>query len=226
MACMLHMLSCVDTFEGNGIAGAETRAATGFNQVLSRGVLDVRLQHAEQFALQVRIDSNLLDVVRTSVSGGRLSIDVAGNLSDVLPGPHVIVAMPSLLDAELAGSGSLSAEGFTESEPVSVELTGSGELSWSGKTPALDAIVRGSGALDVVGSAKSIDLYLAGSGNLDAASLTASSAVIEVEGPGKVEAAVNGRVDATVSGGGSIELSGNVVRGIWDDSGEGEIIAP
>jgi putative autotransporter adhesin-like protein len=227
LACLPLALSCVETFEGNGVPAAEARTLAGFDQVLSRGVLDVRLVRADQFAVNVRIDSNLLQVVRTSVSGGQLTIDVdGGNLGEILPGPHLVVSMPSLLDAELTGSGKLSAEGFTESEPVSVELSGSGELSWSGSTPALDAILRGSGAVDLVGTAKAIDLYLAGTGKLDATSLTASGATIQVEGPGAIEAVVNGPVDATVSGGGSIELTGKVVQGTWDDEGGGKIIAP
>src|SRR4029078_1773241 len=83
---------------------------------------------------------------------------------------------------------------------ASVELTGSGDVSWSGSTDALDVVLNGSGTVDVQGEAKTADYFLAGAGTLDASELTAAGARIEVQGTGSIQATVDGRVDATVDG--------------------------
>lgn len=225
-SCAWLACACVETYEGDGTPAQETRALTGFDRVLSRGVLDVTLTEADAFGLTVRIDANLLERVVTSVSDRTLIVEIdGGNLGEHLPGPHVSVSMPALADAELIGSGRLSAEGFSGDEPVAVELVGSGELGWSGEASDVEALLQGSGKVVLTGSTSSVDLQVGGSGELDARALTARSANIELDGTGLISATVDGRVDARATGGGKVELSGEVIEGIWEESEEATITA-
>jgi hypothetical protein len=223
-SCAWLTCACVETYDGNGTLAEETRAVTGFDRVLSRGVLDLTVTQADAFGLTVRIDSNLLERVVTSVSARTLVVEIdGGNLGGHLPGPHVIVSMPTLSDAELIGSGLLSIEGFSEDAPVSVELVGSGELTWSGDASDVEALLRGSGKLVLAGSTSSADLQVGGSGQLDARALTAQSASIDLDGPGIISATVDGRVDARAAGGGVVELYGDVIEGTWEESDGGTV---
>ena len=130
------------------------------------------------------------------------------------------------IDAELTGSGSLIATDFDADTDVSLELSGSGRLSWSGRAEALDALAAGSGELSLDGRAETAELLLRGSGTLDARDLTARGANIEVEGSGSISATVDGRVDARASGSGSIELFGDVSEGVWEEVGDSTITGP
>jgi hypothetical protein len=187
-------LGCVETFDGNGVPARETRALSGFEQVSARGALDVEITPGD-FFVEVSIDENLVSRVETVLDDAALVIRVrGGNLGDVLPGPHVRVRLPSLRDVELNGSGRLTAETFDESDSVSVELSGSGNVSWG--------LLNGSGELVLEGTADRIELILNGSGSLDARGLEAGAADIELEGSGTISATVNGRVDAAVDGSG------------------------
>lgn len=224
--CALLGSGCVETFDGNGIREEERRALGSFERVTARGALDVRVTPGPA-SVSLSIDANLLPRIRTFVDTNTLIIEVeGGNLGRRLPGPHVLVSLPSLLDAELNGSGSLVAEGFADTEFVSVELAGSGELSWSGDAASLDAVLNGSGTLELTGTVPDVELYLAGSGELDALELEARRASIELRGSGNIVASVDGRVDATVEGSGTVELYGNVVQGVWEESGGGSVSAP
>jgi putative autotransporter adhesin-like protein len=217
---------CVETFDGNGIREEEQRTLGSFERVTVRGALEVRVTPGPT-SVSLSIDANLLPRIRTFLDTNTLIVEVdGGNLGRHLPGPHVLVSLPSLLDAELNGSGLLVAEGFADSEFVSVELAGSGELSWSGDATSLDAVLNGSGTLKLEGTVPDVELYLAGSGELDALALDARRASIELHGSGNVVASVDGRVDATVEGSGNIELYGNVVQGVWEESGGGSVSAP
>jgi len=220
---LLALAGCVESYDGNGVLAEETRVATGFDRVSVRGALDVELEQGD-FAVGVRIDQNLLARVTTRVDGRSLLIRFeGGNLGDHLPGPNVSVSLPLLTDVELNGSGRLVATGFEAEDPASVELSGSGDVSWSGSTDALDVVLNGSGNLTVIGEATRADYYLAGSGTLDARELTAEGANIELEGAGSIQATVDGRVDASVNGSGTIELFGDVTRGTWTETEEGSI---
>jgi hypothetical protein len=217
---------CVETFDGNGVRQEESRTLGSFERVTARGALEVRVTPGP-FAVNLSIDANLLPRIKTFVDTSTLIIEMdGGNLGRRVPGPHVIISLPSLVDAELNGSGSLVAEGFEDSELVSVELAGSGVLSWSGEATSLDAVLNGSGTLELEGTATDVELYLAGSGDLDALALDTRRAAIELRGTGNITASVDGRVDASVEGSGTIELYGNVVRGVWEESGGGGVSAP
>lgn len=217
---------CVEIIDGNRVLAEEARPEQDFTRVHSRGVLDVALAEGP-FAVTVRIDENLVPHVRTAVSDDTLFISVeGGNIRKYLPGPHVLVTLPLLRDAELTGSGSLVATELGADTDVSLELTGSGRLSWSGRAEALDALVAGSGELSLDGTAETAELLLRGSGALDARGLTARGANIEVDGSGNITATVDGRVDARASGSGSIELFGEVSEGVWEEVGDSTITGP
>jgi hypothetical protein len=220
-------VACVETYDGNGVPAEEDRQVSGFDRISARGSLGVRVTRASVPAVSVHIDQNLLRRVRTRVSNTTLVIQIeGGNLGESLPGPHVLVALPSLREAELNGSGRLEVEGFDEQSPISVEMSGAGEVSWSGISSDLEGILNGSGTLALSGDTQNLELHLAGSGKLDARDLLARRADLELSGAGEITATVDGRVDAKVSGTGSIELYGDVVRGTWDISDTGAIHAP
>ena len=215
---------CVETFDGNGVAADEVRGERDFNSVSSRGVLEVSIAQGD-FSVALHLDENLLEHIDTFVSGDTLVIEVeGGNIGDHVPGPHVIISMPSLSGAELRGTGTLTTEDFDEDGPVAVQLGGTGEVYWTGSTPELTATLNGGGEMFLSGSADRADYYVSGAGRLDARELTAQAADVEISGSGNVQATVDGRVDARIEGTGSIVLQGDVDEGQWDE-GDGSIVA-
>ena len=225
VALSLLAAGCVDIVDGNKVLTEDPRVLTGFERVTARGGLDVTLEEGD-FSVVVRIDENLQSYVQTSVDDGTLTISVDdANIRKKLPGPHVIVTMPSLRDAETAGEGTLTASEFEGDAPVSLELTGSGKLLWSGRATELDAVLAGSGDMSIEGVADATELFLRGAGTLDARDLVADSASIELDGPGALSVTVNGRVDARAANGGTVDLFGRVVEGEIDSTAGATITA-
>lgn len=215
---LLPSAGCVDIVEGNGVLKEEVRDVRGFDQVNARGGLDVTISEGD-FAVSVRIDENLQSYVRTSVADDTLTIAVDdANLSEKLPGPHVVISMPALLDAETTGDGTLTASEFDTEAPVSLELTGGGKLSWSGSATDLDVVLAGDGELTIEGSAENTELFLRGSGTLDARDLVSDEASIVLDGPGALSVTVNGLVNARASNGGTVDLFGRVQLGEVDEA--------
>jgi hypothetical protein len=196
--------------DGNGQRATETRPLQGFVAVAADGPLDVRIQSGDAFYVEVSVDSNLLHDLRTDLTdgGATLSIDLDGHVWDILPGPHVIVTMPELQRADLNGSGSVSATGFQQPDPVTLELDGSGALTYDGQVPS--AVVRswGSGDMHLHGSTGSLDARLDGSGDVDARDFPTATANLSVSGSGSLSATASESARATLSGSGDLDLYG------------------
>jgi hypothetical protein len=208
--------------DGNGERVNEVRALEGFSAVESDGSLDVEITRGDVFHVEVSIDSNLLRRVHTDVVGDVLRIDEE-SIGDTVAGPHIIVTMPLLRRASLNGSGGLSAAGFQQTEPVSLVLDGSGDLSFAGDVPRLDVGVSGSGDARVSGTAPALGVALDGSGTVDARSLDATTADLSLSGSGDIAASVSGSARVEISGSGDVDLYGGATLDRIDVSGSGSV---
>jgi hypothetical protein len=222
-AALLALAGCgLMGVDGNGERVSEVRALEGFTAVDSDGSLDVLIMRGEAFRVEVSIDSNLLDRVRTRVAGDALTIDEEW-IGDTVAGPHVIVTMPVLRGAAVDGSGGLWAGGFQQAEPVSLAIDGSGELTFTGDVPRADLRISGSGNARLHGSAAELGVAVEGSGAVDARHLDATTADLSVSGSGDLAAAVSGAVRVTITGSGSVDLYGGAVLERVSVSGSGSI---
>jgi putative autotransporter adhesin-like protein len=223
-AALLALAGCgLIGVDGNGMRVTEVRALEGFSAVDSEGSLDVVIVRGDAFHVEVSIDSNLLEMVRTRVAGDTLAIDTDGPIGDVVAGPHVVVTMPVLRRAAVNGSGGLWAGRFDQDEPVSLAIDGSGELTFVGDVPRAEVEISGSGDARLQGTAAVLGVAVDGSGAVDARNLDATSADLSVSGSGDLAATVSGSVRVTVSGSGSVDLYGDAVLERVDVSGSGSI---
>jgi hypothetical protein len=208
--------------DGNGQRANEVRALEGFSAVDSDGSLDVAITRGDVFHVEVSIDSNLLDRVHTDVVGGVLRIDEEW-IGDTVAGPHVIVTMPVLRRATMSGSGGLRAVGFQQAEPVSLIVEGSGDISFAGDVPRLDAQIWGSGDVRVSGIAPALGVEVNGSGTVDARNLDATTADLSVSGSGDITASVSGSARVTIAGSGNVDVYGTATLDRVDISGSGSV---
>jgi hypothetical protein len=222
-ALLLGLLpSCDLGIDGNGNRSVEDRPERDFTGVEARGSLDVKVQRGDVFSVVVSIDSNLQPFVVTRVDGGTLIVDVNEPIGDTVSGPHVIVTMPVLRATALSGSGALSAETFSQDQPVGLILEGSGNLLFSGDVPALTGRLIGSGDIRLHGTTGAVDLTLEGSGNLNAKDMSATTGDISLDGSGDLAATVTGSMRIRLSGSGDIDLfgGGSLETSAIDGSGD------
>jgi hypothetical protein len=218
----LSLAGCGLGVDGNGQRVSEVRALEGFSAVESDGSLDVAIARGDVFGVEVSIDSNLQRRVHTDVVGDVLLID-EDSIGDTVAGPHIIVTMPVLRRATLSGSGGLHAAGFQQADPVSLELEGSGDLSFTGDVPRVDVEVSGSGDARVSGTAPALGVALEGSGTVDARNLEATTADLSISGSGDIAARVSGSARVTISGSGDVHVYGGATLDRVDISGSGSV---
>lgn len=204
---------------GNGMSGnvvqpsgqGATRSfdVADFTGVSLRGADDVEVRTGP-FSVTAEGDSALLDRLEIRKDGDTLRIGrKSGNWnwsSD--KGARIIVTLPALASADIAGSGDMTIDGAKGDFEGAV--AGSGNLTLGtlagGKA---NLSIAGSGDIAVRGgTASALDISIAGSGDVTATGLKASSADISIAGSGNVRGQVSGPAKVSLVGSGDVELTG------------------
>ena len=223
LSLVLSLTGCETWVDGNGTPATETRPLDGFSSVDSKGDFDVRVEQGDSFQVAINIDSNLMPLVETRVTGSILEITSDHHLETNLPGPHVTVRMPEVSAAELSGSGRLTVRSVQPTHPIALQLSGSGTVDFDGTATVVNVEVSGSGEVNLAGKADEVTLDLSGSGVIDAANLLAQSGSVTLAGSGNVRASINGPADVSLSGSGEVDLYGDVRLEQSSKTGSGAI---
>jgi hypothetical protein len=192
-------------------AQAETvsRSVQGFTKVRLQVPVDVTVRPGKEFALVFDLrDSDNASKISTEVRGDTLYI-TSNERSLHLHGKNTAaLTMPDFRGASIAGSGNLDVAGFNQGA-VSLDIAGSGDIAYSGKSSALAVAIAGSGNTKLAGSTESLSVTIEGSGDLKAGDFTAKNASVSVNGSGAADLKVSGgAVQFAVNGSGDIRWSG------------------
>ena len=154
-----------------------------------------------------------------------------------------LIRVSSLARLEVHGNGDSKITGFSGDSFI-LELTGSGDVSFTGRYKQVQATVNGSGDLDInagnsdsvvlemvgsgriaaSGNTKFLRADLSGSGDIDAEHLAADKASVSLQGSGTSTVFVRDAANLTLRGSGDIHIHGNPRQRDAQKSGSGDII--
>jgi hypothetical protein len=209
--------------DGNGERTDEVRDTEAFGRLRSASNLDIEVVQGAETSVVVSIDENLQEHVKVQASNDILYLETPDNLGDMVEGPHVLITVPELYAAKLAGSGRFWAELYQPDEPFDLFLTGSGEMSFRGTTAVVGGYLSGSGDMRLEGETSEVELILSGSGSIRAKPLSAAVGSIELSGSGDISATVESSVSVALSGSGDIDLYGGANLDGYSNSGSGDV---
>jgi hypothetical protein len=172
---------------GSGTEATEDRTVDGFTEISVSGIYTVEAVVGPEVSVSVVADDNILPLIQTTVSNGRLSIETEGSIRPKVQ-PVVRVTVPSLEFVDLSGATSLIATGLT-GEKFRLDTSGASKATLAGAVESLE--------IDVSGAAK-----------ITAADLNAKNAEIDVSGAAKVDVTVSDKLDVEVSGAGKVTYGG------------------
>jgi Putative auto-transporter adhesin, head GIN domain len=187
--------SCVkEIVKGNGVITTESRAIAGFTRVQLEGSGTVTIVKGATFKVTVTDDQNILPYVKTTLSGGELSIGYKDDAWVRRGNLKVAIEMPAVEETKVDGSGS---------------MTISGGFSNAGR---LKAGVSGSGDIFIQdGNADTYNVVINGSGNVKSFGLISRRAVVQISGSGDAELSVTDDLDVSITGSGDVYYTGNPV---------------
>jgi hypothetical protein len=226
-ALSLSMWSCTkERIEGDGPVVSETRPVNNFSGIDLRVSANVYYKQDTVYKLEVSAQQNILDVMETYVSNGKLVVKFENDVRVHSHDPIVVmVSGPSLSSIRLSGSGNVNAAGKLLPATMDVDISGSGDIFIAELNTAwLDANISGSGNITIgSGSATEEKLTISGSGNIDLTNVQATKAKTKTSGSGDIRLSVSQSLDVTISGSGSVYYKGNPYINT-NISGSGKVI--
>jgi hypothetical protein len=212
----LTLAACQSNWEKEGRAaeasgGGASRSydAANFTGVELRGADDVVVRVGPAFSVKAEGDAKVLD---------QLDIRVVDNVLRVGrkdshgwnwhgSGAKVLVTMPSLTAASVAGSGNLDVD--RAGGDFAGAIAGSGNLKVAQLSGgSVDLSIAGSGDMTIGGTATKLNANTVGSGDIDAQGLTADAASVSIAGSGSVRGTVKGEAQVSIMGSGDAVLTG------------------
>jgi hypothetical protein len=208
--------------DGNGILKRENRTVADFTKIDVDLSGKVEIRQGAAFKVEVEAESNLLDLIETSVSGQTLHIDSKGNFNSNQPIRYYIT-MPNLEGVKIGGSGSANVLDVFSPKTLSLDIKGSGSIKGNFIAGEVEVDIAGSGNVYLEGSADVLEADIAGSGDINAEGMAAKKADIDVAGSGSIKVHAVDELEVDIAGSGSVKYMGNPSKLKTDIAGSGRI---
>jgi hypothetical protein len=193
------------SLRGSGTPLSENRDVEAFDSIEIGGAFEliVHVDPSAKQRIEVSGDDNIVPEITTKVSGGELEIDIEHGMVRPKLAMKVEVWVPSLTGLEAGGASDITVEGL-HGESFDLDLSGASDSRFSG-------------------SVDRFEVDLSGAGDLDAQKLHAKTVDIELSGAGEADVWASDRLDAEISGAGSVRYFGDPKDVHQDVSGAGSI---
>jgi len=195
---------------GSGHITTEQRAVGPFDGVELGGEGRLILSADGPPQLEVQTDDNLLPLIESTVTDGRLVISTKRDVN-IAPSNGVTyrVACDRLSEVQLSGSGQIEVTGC-QMDDLAIHLDGSGEIRVMGlDATKVDAEIDGSGMVTTTGRSGAVSASVTGSGSFDGSELQALDGDVQIPGSGRIDVWVTQTLQADISGSGSISYRGD-----------------
>ena len=185
---------------GNGNIKTDSRSVGNFTILETDGAFTINWVPGPA-SLKITTDSNLLEYIRTDVSGDRLHIEWVKPLKGT-HGIKIEIASPALTRVTLNGAVRLSATNLAGSE-FYLDANGATKATLTGNVNAMSAELNGASKLEANGLVtRAMELSISGAGK---AEVNATEVLkVSISGAGKVVYSGNPTVSKQISGAGSV----------------------
>ncbi len=209
---------------GNGDEDLITYAVDDFDEVFIGGNYDVFLEKGDRPKVVIETDENLFEYIQVEDRNGTLSISNSRKImgSD---GIRVFITFTELDRVVSSGASSIYSNSPLIMDRLRLSMSGAGMIDLEIETEDLEVRLSGAGIIHLEGKADKLKISLTGAGKLEAYDLESRDCDITISGVGGAEVYVTGKLDARVSGLGSISYIGNPEDIRQDVSGIGRIRA-
>jgi|GEM_PF-650078 len=185
---------------------SETRDLSGFEQVEAGGANNVHVVYGENFKVELRGSSNLVQAYETKIDNKTLTLryndDVNVDDDDV----EVFVTLPMLNGVTLSGSGDMDIRGrFPEAKEFVVNINGSGDINVSESF-----------------SCVSLEVDISGSGKAELSNLQTVRSDVTISGSGDTYVHAEEQLDVRINGSGTVYYKGSP-RVKSDINGSGQV---
>jgi len=213
--------------KGSGAVKTETRDVSDFNAISIDYPADVVVKQGDEYAVMLEAEDNLLAQLDTNVRGNTLHLSNSERSwsQRIYPTKPVIltITVVDLNEMNLTTAGSIEMGGL-ETDSFAVSVSGAGDVNLSDiKVDRIELNISGAGKIFAEGEADDFMLRISGVGEFNGGNLQSQIANVRISGAGSATIWVESKLEAHISGTGSINYYGNPVSIDKNISGLGNV---
>jgi hypothetical protein len=210
---------------GNGNIKTEKRDITSFKNLEVHGGIDVIILQGDIKPLEIKGDENLFQYIEVKQEGDNLIIGEKEHFNlDPTDKIELYVTAPNYHSISLSGASNINTENkITGNDPLELDLSGAGNIKIEADVPKVTADISGVGSMYLKGQTKDVSITLTGAGSAHCFDLLSENSTVEVSGVGSAEVYASVKIDAQVSGVGSVKYKGNATDVKQNVSGVGSV---
>ena len=228
-AALMVLASCRHIWgkavRGNGNIQTEERNVSSFKNVEVSGAINVYVSQGDFKPVKIEGDENLLKYIEISQEGDRLIVrDKPGYDLKPTGDMRIYVTAPLYHEIEVSGACDIIGQSkISNPENIQLKASGAGDIKMELDAPKISAEITGSGSIDLKGQARDVVLELSGAGHAHCYDLLSENTKVEISGAGSAEVYASMKLDAEVSGAGSVNYRGNATTVNQHVSGVGSV---
>ena len=173
--------------------------------------------------ITIEAQQNVIDNIKRTVENGVWNIEFDKEMrkyDDVT----IYITASSISKVAISVSGKITSESTFITDNLDVSISGSGDIDFSTETTTIDASISGSSNIDISGTTDSQVIRISGDGDYKGFNLESNNTETFISGSGNCEVYVNTRIDANISGSGSVYYKGTPSTINHSITGSGELV--
>lgn len=195
--------------EDRGIRVARGSVVKPFDKINVKGALKLVLRQDSTYALKVEADSNIVDRIKTQVSGSELRIDLKDGEYCGSDSIVIYSGIGELKSISAAGAVNIVSAGLVNTGDLQMRLSGSTDVKLSLNSAKVITGIDGVGKLTLTGQAGVHELSTNGTADIDAFGFIAGKYDIHITGSGKANINVLNELKVQTEGASNIYYKGN-----------------
>lgn len=215
---VLGLTSCEeDTWycaKGDGYTTDRIKTPAPFTDIDIDVRADTHIKQGDFFEVRIQASENIINNIRTSVSGGVLEIfNTDGCVSESSGKIQIFITSPFYERITLNNSGTLENAGYLDLNDLFIRVNSSADINLDNiAIDDYEILINGSGDVRLQGAAADrADIVMNSSGDLNLSNLLTNSMDILMKGSGEARVHVNAHLDVTLSGSGKLVYQGNPI---------------
>jgi hypothetical protein len=211
--------------EGNGHIKSVERSVGSFSEVEVHGAIDVHVSQGDEKPVRIEGDENLLEYIEIKQNGNKIEVRTRRGYN-LRPSSDLKIYVTSPRFSKIDVSGACDIIGDTKisnNDKLNLQVSGAGDIRMEVDVPVLSADISGSGSVNLKGRTRDFSCDLSGAGHARCFDLLSENTTIDISGAGDAEVYASMKVDAEVSGAGSVKYKGDAATVNQKVSGAGSV---
>lgn len=193
--------------KGNGNVVTDTRKVNGeFTEVSASEGLMVYVTQADEFKIEVEGDENIIDLIATDISNGKLRIHAEENIGKATK--NIFVSLPDITALGASSGSHLKTENTIRSNRLQIDGSSGALINIELVADEVEIDASSGANLSISGDADNADVDVSSGGNINAKELQTNTCTAGASSGGNIKIHVSKSLTANASSGGNIAYSG------------------